>query len=99
MHHRKTWCDRHRRLNSIAHPFLLGFSPGRYRPRNVAIRDHTDRFQVLDAFDYGNFAAVVSDHHLGRLPQSVLRRAAARSAIMMSLSWFTDGELLFILLI
>ena len=38
--------------------------------------DHANRFQVLDVFHYGNFAAVVPDHHLGCLPHGVLRRAA-----------------------
>jgi hypothetical protein len=54
---------------------VLGF-PVALRP--CPTRNHTDRFQVLDAFDYGNFAAVVSDNHLGCLPHSVLWRAASK---------------------
>jgi hypothetical protein len=54
------------------------FARGHYTPRNVAVGDHANWFQVLDAFDYSNFAAVVPDHHLGCLLHGVLRGAARK---------------------
>ena len=54
------------------------FAGGHHSPRNIAIGDHANRFQVLDVFHYRNFAAVVSDHHFGCLPHRVLRRAASK---------------------
>ena len=54
------------------------FARGHWSRRNIAIGDHTNRFQVLDAFDYSNLTAVMPDHHLGCLPHRALRRAVSK---------------------
>ena len=65
--------------HDVAHACLRwAFSRGHYAPRNIAVGDQANRFQVLDGFDYGNFAAVVPDHHLGCLLHAVFRRAAGK---------------------
>jgi hypothetical protein len=62
----------------IAHTGLRrAFARGDYTPCNVTVGDHTNWFQVLHAFDYRNFAAVMPSHHLGCFSHGVLWRAAS----------------------
>jgi hypothetical protein len=63
--------------HGIAHTgFARAFASGDYTPRDIAIGDHADWFQVLHAFDYSNLAAIVLEHHLGCFLHRVFRRAA-----------------------
>ena len=81
--------------HSIAHArFRWAFARGYYTPRNVAVGDHTNRFQVLEAFDYSNFAAVVPRHHFGCLPHGVLRRAASKISDHNVFAFHKNGEML-----
>jgi len=54
------------------------FARGHYTPRDIAISDHADGFQVLLRFDYSNLATLVLGHHLGCLLHIMLRRAARK---------------------
>ena len=62
----------------IAHARLsCTFASGHHTPRDVAVGDQANWFQVLDAFDDSNLPAIMPHHYLGCLPHRVFRRAAS----------------------
>jgi hypothetical protein len=63
----------HRVANARLH---RAFAGGYYTARDIPIRDYTDRFQVVDAFDNGNLTAIVPGHYLRCLPHRVFGCAA-----------------------
>jgi hypothetical protein len=70
--------------------FAWAFARGHYTPRDIAIGDHADGFQVLLRFDYSNLATLVPGHHLGCLLHVMLQRAEGKLGLMMSLACFMD---------
>jgi len=61
------------------------FAGNHHSPRNIAVGNHADRFQILCAFDYCYFAAVVSDLISAACRTVCSGVQQARFAIMMSL--------------
>ena len=80
--------------HGIAHARLRrAFTRGHYTPCNVTVGDHANWFQVLVALDYGNFAAVVPNHHLSCLSHGVLRCAASNIGDHNVFIFHRNGEL------
>jgi hypothetical protein len=85
-------CNRYKRPHhGIAHARLPRASArGHYTPRDIAIGDHADGFQVLLRFDYGNLAALVPGHDLACRYTLCSSAQQEKLALMMSLACFMD---------
>ncbi len=72
----------HKAQHGIVHPGLLrAFTCSHHAARDIAISDQADRFQVLFRVDHSDLPAVVLDHHLGCLLNTVLGCAARKIGV------------------
>jgi hypothetical protein len=85
-------CNRYKRLTMASRTLVCpgASARGHYTPRDIAIGDHADGFQVLLRFDYGNLAALVPGHDLGCRYTLCSSAQQEKLALMMSLACFMD---------